>query len=73
MIQLFATTNEISFAAADVFVQCADKAIRQHQKFVVALTGGVLQLQLYKLLSAYPYRDQVEWDRVYIFWSNEQL
>jgi 6-phosphogluconolactonase len=72
MIQVSKDTAGASRASADLFVQTAREAVAQNGRFTVALTGGSSPVQLYKLLAAAPYRDQVPWDQTFVFWGDER-
>ncbi|WP_207430382.1 6-phosphogluconolactonase [Sabulibacter ruber] len=72
MIRVFKDKSELSQAAADIFVQTAREAVEQNGKFTVALTGGTSPDELYKLLAQSPYREQVPWEKTFIFWGDER-
>ncbi|WP_345947547.1 6-phosphogluconolactonase [Mucilaginibacter sp. PAMB04274] len=72
MIRIFKNTQELSDAAAQLFVQSAQEAIAEKGSFTVALTGGSSPVALHKLLAASPYAEQVEWQHVFIFWGDER-
>ncbi|OKS86861.1 6-phosphogluconolactonase [Mucilaginibacter polytrichastri] len=71
-IQVFKTTEEQNIAAAEIFVEAAKKAISRSGKFNVALTGGSSPVKFHKLLAESPYREQVEWEKVSIYWGDER-
>lgn len=72
MIRKFSDLRELNQEAAQLFVQCANDAIAEKGHFTVALTGGSSPVGLYQLLAASPYRDQVAWEQVYVFWGDER-
>jgi len=72
MIRKFSDVEQLNHEAAKLFVQHAGDAIAAKGHFTVALTGGSSPAGLYRLLAASPYREQVEWDHVYIFWGDER-
>lgn len=72
MLKIFKDPDELSIAAAQLFVETAREAIARHGKFTVALTGGSSPEKLHRLLAADPYRSQVEWDKVFVFWGDER-
>jgi 6-phosphogluconolactonase len=72
MIHVAKDVTEASLASADLFVQTAREAVARNGRFSVALTGGSSPVQLYKLLAAPPYRDEVPWDRTFVFWGDER-
>lgn len=72
MIQIFKDANELSAAAADIFVQAAKEAIASKGSFTVALTGGSSPIKLHHLLATPAYSDQIDWANVYVFWGDER-
>ncbi|GGK72699.1 6-phosphogluconolactonase [Rufibacter glacialis] len=72
MIQVYKTTEELSKAAADLFVQAAQEAVQANGRFTVALTGGSSPEQLYRMLAQPPYRDLVPWQQTFVFWGDER-
>ena len=59
-------------AAADRFVAAAAQAARARGRFAVALAGGSTPEGLYQRLAAEPYRRQVDWSSVQVFWGDER-
>ncbi|GGC23913.1 6-phosphogluconolactonase [Parapedobacter defluvii] len=72
MVRKFNDLQQLNTEAAELFVRAAQTAIAQHGRFTVALTGGTSPAGLYRLLASSPYRDQVRWEQVYIFWGDER-
>ncbi|MHB1421780.1 MAG: 6-phosphogluconolactonase [Gemmataceae bacterium] len=72
IIRIFPDVESLSKAAAAEFVRCAGEAIAARGRFTVALSGGSTPKRLYHLLTAEPFRGQVDWDRVEIFWGDER-
>lgn len=63
---------QLALEATHRFVQIAKEVIAEKGKFVVALSGGTTPIAMNKLLSS-TFKDQVEWDKVYIFWGDERF
>jgi 6-phosphogluconolactonase len=72
IIRVFPDVDSLSVASARDFVRCAGEAIAARGRFTVALSGGSTPKRLYQLLAAEPYRSQVVWGRVEIFWGDER-
>ncbi|MFD1257787.1 6-phosphogluconolactonase [Mucilaginibacter terrae] len=72
MIRIFKNANELSAAAAEIFVQAARDAIAAKGSFTVALTGGSSPIKLYQLLATPVYSEQIDWANVYVFWCDER-
>jgi 6-phosphogluconolactonase len=71
-IRIFADVESLDEAAAHEFVHCAREAVTARGRFTVALSGGSTPRRLYQLLAAEPFRTQVDWGRVEIFWGDER-
>jgi 6-phosphogluconolactonase len=72
MIQTYADPEALSRAAADLFVAQARLAVTANGRFGVALSGGHTPRRTYELLAQSPWRDQVAWGQVHVFWGDER-
>ena len=72
MIRVFDDPEALSRGAAEFFVKVAKDAVAQRGQFSVALSGGGTPRRTYELLAQPPLRDQVDWDKVHIFWGDER-
>ncbi|UAB83400.1 6-phosphogluconolactonase [Zunongwangia sp. SCSIO 43204] len=71
MLNIYQTKEEASRAAAQHFIERAKLAIEAKAKFTVALTGGSSPAGMYDLLTT-EFKDQVDWDKIFIFWGDER-
>ncbi|MEJ2635826.1 MAG: 6-phosphogluconolactonase [Calditrichia bacterium] len=71
-IQVYSDREEMSRAAADFFVQTAKEAVEAHGRFIVALSGGSTPKETYRILAQAPFKQQVPWEKTYIFWGDER-
>src|SRR6266496_1660518 len=71
-ISIYPDTNTLSREAAQFIVRLANEAIVTHGRFTIALSGGSTPKVLYSLLGDEPYRSQIDWAKVDIFWSDER-
>jgi 6-phosphogluconolactonase len=71
-MRTFPDVDSLSEAAANEFIHCAGEAIKARGRFTVALSGGSTPKRLYQLLAGHPFRSQVDWGRVEIFWGDER-
>ncbi|WP_353125545.1 6-phosphogluconolactonase [Parapedobacter pyrenivorans] len=72
MIRKFDDLKQLDSEVAQLFVKVAQEAIAKTGRFTVALTGGSSPIGLYRLLATPHYRDQVQWEQVYVFWGDER-
>lgn len=71
-IQIYHDSPSLHAAAATLFVNQAQAAIRDHGWFTVALSGGSTPQQLYQLLASKPFCSQISWKQVLVFWGDER-
>lgn len=64
---------DLSRQAAAQFVDMARRAVEEHGRFTVCLSGGSTPRGTYALLAAEPLRSQVPWSKVEIFWGDERV
>ncbi len=71
-IASYPDTDTLSRDAAQYIVRLANESIISHGRFTLALSGGTTPKKLYGLLGDEPYRSQIDWTKVDIFWSDER-
>ncbi len=64
--------DALALAGAEAFVATAKSAIANHGKFTVALSGGSTPRKMHRMLSTEPLVNQVEWDKVHVYWGDER-
>jgi 6-phosphogluconolactonase len=71
-VTIFPDGGQLSVAAAEYIVRVAQESIAAHGRFTLALSGGSTPRKLYAMLADEPYRGQIDWALVEIFWSDER-
>lgn len=71
-VVVFADAEDMSQAAARLFMDLAMEAVSLRGSFAVALSGGSTPRRLYEILAAPPYKGGVPWDRVILFWGDDR-
>lgn len=64
--------SELAREAAQRFSNLAIDAARSRGRFSVALSGGSTPVALYGLLAKEPYRGQIPWSDIHVFWGDER-
>jgi 6-phosphogluconolactonase len=74
MVDVVVVPNAEALAreAARRFALRATEAIETRGRFSVVLSGGSTPGGLYRLLAGQPYRDQIPWQTVHLFWGDER-
>lgn len=63
---------QVAREAARRLVAQVREAVAARGRFSVALSGGSTPGALYRLLAGSPYRGQIPWPQVHLFWSDER-
>ena len=71
-VRVFENFDSLSQAAAEFVVETSVQAIFGRGLFLIALSGGNTPAELYKSLAQSPYKEQIDWPRVHVFWGDER-
>src|SRR4051812_33336398 len=66
------TPDAVADRAAADFALLAEKTIANKDSFTVALPGGVTPKLFFDRLAQEPYRTQIRWNKVWVFWGDER-
>lgn len=72
-IVLTTTIEELFLSAAKEVVQAVTGCRKEGRGCSVALAGGATPRGLYKLLTGEPYRSQIAWEHLRVFWGDERM
>lgn len=64
--------DALAHEAAQRFAKVARESVASRGRFSVALSGGSSPGKLYNLLAGEPYRTQIPWRQVHLFWGDER-
>src|SRR5437868_1546876 len=70
-VRVFPSTEELFRAAAETFCRIGSEAIRQRERFTVALSGGSTPRGLHQQLAT-TFASELPWDKVFFFWGDER-
>lgn len=71
-IRIFRNVEDLSNAAAYMFMDGAVEAVKDHGQFAVALSGGSTPRKLYAMLAEPDFARRIPWNRVHLFWGDER-
>lgn len=71
-IIIVADVDSLGHAVATRIIDSAREAIREHGAFYFALSGGSTPRYLHQILALPANQQQIEWDRVHIFFGDER-
>ncbi|MBF0496385.1 MAG: 6-phosphogluconolactonase, partial [Deltaproteobacteria bacterium] len=71
-IKIYSDSAQLAKEAAERFAQAAGKAVAEHGRFCVCLSGGSTPREMYTRLAKNPWRGRVPWPAVHVFWGDER-
>lgn len=71
-VATYPDSDTLSHQAAQFTIRIAAESLVTHGRFMIALAGGSTPKKLYALLASEPYRDQLDWALLEVFWSDER-
>ena len=72
-IKVFPNAESLAQATAEQVIEIAKQAIEHSGKFIISLSGGSTPSYLYSLLAKPPFRDQIPWNKTFVFWGDERV
>lgn len=71
-LHVYKDAEALSNAAAKWIAETIVDALRHKDRFTIALSGGSTPQRLHKILAATPYKEQIDWSKMHIFWGDER-
>jgi 6-phosphogluconolactonase len=71
-VRVFKDLTSLSLAAAGRFLGDFRVCVPARGRFAVALSGGSTPRTFYSLLASDPFRKEVDWTKVHVFWADER-
>jgi len=71
-LQVYSDAQQLSQAAAKWIAGLIAETLKVRDRFTIALSGGSTPKLLHKILAATPYKDQIDWSKMHIFWGDER-
>jgi 6-phosphogluconolactonase len=71
-IEIAVNADALNHMVAEQFVRLTAKALRQHGRCFVALSGGSTPKCVFRVLANEPFRSRVKWDQIDFFWGDER-
>ncbi|HET6253888.1 MAG TPA: 6-phosphogluconolactonase [Puia sp.] len=71
-LHVYKNPDELSHAVAQWIADDITATLKQQDRFTIALSGGSTPKALHKLLAASPYKEQIDWSKLHVFWGDER-
>ncbi len=72
LVRIYPTMPTMSLAAALLFTEHMDEAVKKRGRAQVALSGGSTPSTLFNLLAQSPYKENIPWERIHFYWADER-
>ncbi|RYG04850.1 MAG: 6-phosphogluconolactonase [Chitinophagaceae bacterium] len=64
--------NDLSKQTAVWIGAIIKQTLQKQDRFTIALSGGSTPQKLHGLLAAYPFKEEIDWSKVHVFWGDER-
>jgi 6-phosphogluconolactonase len=71
-LHIYKDGEALSQAVAKWITDSIRDTLKKQPRFTIALSGGSTPKRLHELLSNAPYKDQIDWTRLHVFWGDER-
>ena len=72
-VQICANLDELARNTANFFMQVVNNTAQAQKHLLIALSGGSTPYPVYSLLAELPYREQIPWEKMHLFWVDERM
>jgi len=71
-LHVYKDSEALSIAAAKFVADHIVATLKKQPRYTIALSGGSTPVRLHQLLAASPYKEQIDWSKLHIFWGDER-
>src|ERR1700738_1827811 len=71
-LHVYKDAEELSKEVARLIADRIGETLKKKDRFTIALSGGSTPQRLHKILAASPYKEQIDWSKLHIFWGDER-
>jgi 6-phosphogluconolactonase len=71
-LKIYADPESLSKAAAELFATKARQSVTDHDRFCVALSGGLTPMRTFEILAQKQWQKKTPWNKTHVFWSDER-
>ncbi len=71
-LNIYKDADELSMGVAKWLTGYITDTLKKKDRFTIALSGGSTPYKLHTLLAGPPFKDQIDWSKLHIFWGDER-
>ena len=72
-IEIYRDGDHLARELAEWITGLIQETLSRKESFSFVLSGGSTPKKLYHLLASSPYRERIDWKKMYIFWGDERV
>ncbi|HLZ87051.1 MAG TPA: 6-phosphogluconolactonase [Puia sp.] len=71
-LHVFKDSEALSNAAAKFIADSITTTLKTKPRYTIALSGGSTPKRLHQILAQSPYKEQIDWTKLHVFWGDER-
>ena len=71
-IEIYKDADHLARELAEWITGLIEETLTRKESFSLVLSGGSTPKKLHHLLAASPFRERIDWKKIYIFWGDER-
>jgi len=71
-LHVYKDSETLSNATAKFVADHIAATLKKQSRYTIALSGGSTPVRLHQLLAQSPFKDQIDWSKVHVFWGDER-
>lgn len=71
-LEIYKDSDHLARALAEWITSLIEETLRHKEQFSLVLSGGNTPKKLNHILAASPYKERIDWKKIYVFWGDER-
>jgi 6-phosphogluconolactonase len=71
-IEIYKDSDHLARELAEWITSLIEETLRHKEQFSLVLSGGSTPKKLNHILAASPYKERIDWKKIYVFWGDER-
>ena len=71
-LEIYKDGDHLARELAEWITSLIEETLRHKEQFSLVLSGGNTPKKLNHILASSPYRERIDWDKMYMFWGDER-
>jgi 6-phosphogluconolactonase len=71
-LEIYKDSDHLARELAEWITSLIEETLRDKEQFSLVLSGGNTPKKLNQILASSPYRERIDWKKIYVFWGDER-